>query len=150
MGHTFTNHLYHVVFSTKGRLPLIDPGFREKLFKYICGIARRQNGFVLRINGTADHVHILATLKASVSVSDFVRAIKANSSKWLSEAFPSMQAFEWQAGYSSFSVSESIADTVKSYIERQEEHHRNRTFADELKALLDRHRIEYDPAHYLD
>jgi putative transposase len=150
MGHTFTNHLYHVVFSTKGRLPLIDPGAREELFKYICGIARKQNGFVLRINGTADHVHILATLKASVSVSDFVRAIKANSSKWLSETFPSMQAFEWQAGYCSFSVSESVADAVKHYIDTQDQHHSTRTFAEELKALLDKHRIDYDPSHYLD
>ncbi len=61
-----------------------------------------------------------------------------------------MRAFEWQAGYSSFTVSESMADAVKRYIDGQEGHHRRRTFAEELKALLDRHGIEYDAAHFLD
>lgn len=150
MGHTYTNHLYHVIFSTKNRLPLIHDDVREQLYKYICGIARRQNGVVIRINGTSDHVHILAKVKPSVAVSDFVRALKANSSKWLSERFPSQGHFEWQAGYSSFSVSESASNSVKRYIEDQESPHRTRTFAEELKVFLDKNGIEYDPARYLD
>jgi REP element-mobilizing transposase RayT len=79
-----------------------------------------------------------------------VGAIKANSSRWLSETFAAMWAFEWQAGYSSFSVSQSVVDTVKAYIAGQEEHHRRRTFAEELRAFLEANGVEYDPAHFLD
>ena len=61
-----------------------------------------------------------------------------------------MWAFEWQAGYSSFSVSQSVVDTVKAYIAGQEEHHRRRTFAEELRAFLEANGVEYDPAHFLD
>jgi len=150
MGHTFTNHLYHIVFSTKNRLPLIEANIREELYKYICGIARRCNGVVIGINGTSDHVHIFAQINPSVPVSDFVRMIKANSSKWVSEKFPAKRSFQWQAGYASFSVSESNSNAVKKYIQEQERHHRTQTFAEELKAFLERHGIRYDPEHYLD
>jgi putative transposase len=150
MGHTFTNHLYHVIFSTKARLPLLRNDIRDELYRYMCGVARRQHAVIIRINGTADHVHLLAKVKPVAAVSDAVGAIKANSSRWLSETFASMRAFEWQAGYSSFSVSESQAAFVKTYIEGQEEHHRQRTFAEELKEFLDAHGVEYDAAHYLD
>ena len=150
VGHTYTNHLYHIVFSTKGRLPLIQPETREELYRYICGIARKRNGIIIRINGLPDHIHILAQVKPSVSVSDFVRLLKANSSKWVSEKFPLQRGFEWQAGYASFSVSESKSGSVKRYIDEQEAHHRSRTFADELKTFLENHRIQFDPAHYLD
>jgi len=150
MGHTFTSHLYHVVFSTKGRLPLIKREVRDELHKYMCGVAKRHGARVIRINGTADHVHLLAIIKPATAVADFVRLLKTNSSKWLSETFAPMRVFEWQAGYSSFTLSESMADVVKRYIDGQEAHHRTRTFAEELKALLDRHGIAYDAAHYLD
>lgn len=150
MGHTFTSHLYHIVFSTKGRSRLIRADVREQLYKYICGVARKHKACVIRINGTGDHVHLLAMVNPAAAVADVVRLLKTNSSKWLSETFASMRPFEWQAGYSSFTVSESMTDAVKRYIDGQEAHHRARTFADELKALLDRHGIEHDPAHYLD
>ena len=150
MGHTFTNHLYHVIFSTKGRLPLIEDAVRDELYKYICGVARNQQAVVIRVNGTADHVHLLIKIKPAAAVAAIVRALKANSSKWLSETFAALRAFEWQPGYSSFTVSESVVDAVKEYINGQEEHHRTRTFAEELKAFLDKHGVEYDAAHFLD
>jgi len=150
MGHTFSNHLYHVIFSTKGRLPLLRGEIRDELYKYVCGAARRKHAVIIRVNGTADHVHLLAKVKPVAAVAEVVGAIKANSSRWLSETCAGMRGFEWQAGYSSFSVSESVADAVKEYIARQEEHHRQRTFAEELRAFLDAHGVEYDPAHFLD
>jgi len=150
MGHTFTNHLYHVIFSTKGRQPLVKSDIRDELYKYICGVARKQHAVVIRVNGTADHVHLLIKVKPVTAVADVVRTIKANSSKWLSETFPAMRGFQWQPGYSSFTVSQSAAGAVKEYINGQEEHHRTRTFAEELKAFLDRHGVKYDAAHYLD
>ena len=150
MGHTFTNHLYHIVFSTKGRKPVITPRIEEDLHKYICGIARNCGGRVLKINGVVDHVHILAQVKPSISISEFLQLVKTNSSKWVSESFADVSWFEWQAGYSSFTVSESQSKKVGTYIERQKERHQSETFAEELARIFKKHRIEFDPRHYLD
>jgi len=97
MGHTFTKHLYHIVCSTKQRRPLIKERIREELRRYLCGIARNTQGKILNVNGVDDHLHILASIKPSIAVSDFVRTIKANSSRWASERLE----FDWQDGYSS-------------------------------------------------
>jgi len=150
MGHTFANHLYHVIFSTKGREPLLRPEIRDELYKYMCGVARAKHAALICAGGAADHVHLLAKIRPVAAVSQVVGAIKANSSRWLSEQSGAMRAFEWQAGYSSFSVSQSVVEAVRAYIEGQEEHHRRRTFAEELRAFLDAHGVEYDPAHFLD
>ena len=146
MGHTFTKHLYHIIFSTKQRRPLIKDNIREELRQYLCGIARNTQGKILNVNGVEDHLHLLASIKPSISVSDFVRTIKANSSRWASER----TLFDWQDGYSSFTVSKSVAPRVSTYIDRQAEHHRRVPYAEELRALLEKHEIEFDPLHYLD
>lgn len=116
---SYTNHLYHIVFSTKDRTPLIKPEIKEELYKYMCGIARNHRGQILRINGVEDHVHLLSKVQPSISVSDFVRLLKANSSKWVSEKFSPSSHFAWQDGYSSFTVSESNFDRVANYIAKQ-------------------------------
>ena len=77
-----------------------------------------------------------------------VRALKAGSSGWLHETFPEMRGFQWQAGYSIFSVSKSREEVVRRYIVGQEEHHRTQTFIEELKALLEKHGVPFD-ARYL-
>ena len=84
------------------------------------------------------------------TVSDCIRILKANSSRWLRRALPEFNGFAWQAGYSSFTVSESAAPKVAAYIRNQAKHHEARDFAEELAALLSRHGIEFDPHHYLD
>jgi REP element-mobilizing transposase RayT len=146
MGHTFTKHLYHIIFSTKQRRPLIKDQIRQDLREYLCGIARNTQAKILNVNGVEDHLHILASIKPSVSVSDFVRTIKANSSRWASERV----FFDWQDGYSSFTVSQSVAPRVSTYIDGQAEHHRRVSYADEVRALLEKHGIEFDAEHYLD
>jgi len=150
MGHTFTNHLYHILFSTKGRRAFIKPALKPRLLDYMGAVARNKGGAILSINAVPDHVHFLARIKPSIAASDFVGAVKANSSKWVSQTFPAFRRFEWQAGYSSFTVSESNWRKVAAYIERQEEHHRAMPFEEELAKLLEKHGIEFDPAHYLD
>jgi len=150
MGHTFTNHLYHMCFSTKDRRPLITPEGKDRLYQYLCGIARKKTGTVLRINGTADHVHLLARVGPDIAVSKFIGALKANSSKWISEAVPGFGLFYWQAGYASFTVSESNWEKVAAYIDRQEVHHSRRPYEQELRALLERHRIPFDRERHLD
>ena len=143
MPNTYTNLLYHIVFSTKERAPLITDDLKDELYKYIGGIIREEGGVLLEIGGIEDHVHILAKLKPAQAVSEILRLIKANSSKWVNEN-KSQSRFAWQEGYSAFSVSESQVVTVRRYIRNQVQHHRGQTYQDELVALLERHGVEYD------
>lgn len=151
MGHTFCKNVYHIVFSTKQRVAVLQPdSVRDELYRYLCGIARNQNGQIICINGVEDHVHILTTIHPTISVSDFVRLLKANSSKWISEKFDGFSGFKWQSGYGCFSVSESRIPVVAGYIDRQCEHHATVSFADELKVFLEKQEVDFDPVHYLD
>lgn len=96
------------------------------------------------INGTADHVHLLAKLRQDKAVSKLIGEVKANSSGWISRTFDGLGGFAWQEGYGAFTVSESQVAKVRRYIAGQEEHHRGVTFLDELKALLTAHRLPFE------
>ena len=150
MGHTFSNLLNHIIFSTKGRKNLLYKNIRDPLYSYICGIAKAENCQIKKIGGTEEHIHILAKLKPSLSLSDFTRKIKSNSSKWIHVKHPNLRDFAWQPGFSCFSVSESAKNAVINYIEKQEEHHNRISFKDELKMYIEKHGIDYDPEHFLD
>jgi REP element-mobilizing transposase RayT len=147
MAHTFTHLLTHLIFSTKDRLPLLDETLRERLIPYIGGIIRELGGKTIAINGTADHVHILASLSPGKSISETLQIIKGNSSRWIHDTFPQNNTFSWQVGYGAFSVSESQREDVCKYIAGQQEHHRKITFEEEFLAFLKRHNIEYDPKY---
>jgi REP element-mobilizing transposase RayT len=144
MAHTFTNILVHVIFSTKDRYPLLTPEIRSKLYPYLAGIVANCDGVALASNGPADHIHMLLSLPTTKSLADFVRDLKANSSKWMHEE-RHRPDFAWQTGYGAFSVSQSLADKVKAYIQSQEAHHRQVSFQEEFIAFLERHEITYDP-----
>jgi len=150
MPSTYTNLLYHVVFSTKDRIPLITENLQEELYAYIGGVIRAEGGVQLEIGGIEDHVHILAKFKAAVSVSEMLAKIKANSSKWATDHKMKMRKFGWQEGYAAFSVSESQMPIVREYIRTQKQHHHKQTFQEEFVALLERHGIEYDPRYLWD
>lgn len=96
-----------------------------------------------------DHVHLLVKMKTDTNVATMVRLIKARSSKWMNEQGLSEERFEWQAGYGAFSVSESQTHRVRRYIQGQEDHHKKVSFRDELIALLQRNRIDYDERYLL-
>ncbi len=144
MSHSYTNLLYHMVFSTKGRRASLKPNVRDRLFSYLAAAVRDEGGHPLIVGGTVDHIHILTRLHQSKSVADVLRDIKANSSKWLRKTFPHQETFAWQQGYGAFSVSESQSGKVHRYIEDQEEHHRQTTFEEEFIALLKAHGIAFD------
>ena len=137
----------HVVFSTKDRRPIITGALRPKLHAYLGGIVRELHAKPVIVNGTGDHVHMLATIPATLCVSDLLRVVKTNSSKWMNDH---RTDFAWQKGYAAFTVSTSRMPAVVAYIRGQEEHHRARSFQDELVALLKRHGVTYDPAHLWD
>lgn len=144
MAHTFTHLLTHIVFSTKDRAPMLDAELKPRLFSYMGGIIRELGGQVMLINGPTDHVHILTTIPARISLSDFMRDLKANSSSWVHKEFPPRRTFGWQTGYGAFAVSHSNLEPVKEYIRNQEEHHRRLTFKEEFEAFLKRHEMAYD------
>jgi putative transposase len=143
MPHTHTNLLTHVIFGTKDRMPLIPSEFKSQLHAYMGGIVREHGGKAYVINGTNDHVHLLVNLPPAVSLSDAVRVIKTNSSRWMKEQ-KSASKFGWQPGYAAFSVSQSNVKAVAAYIERQEEHHRKISFHDEYVGFLKRHGVEFE------
>ena len=141
---SFTNLNYHIVFATKERRTLLDADVLKRLGEYAGGIVRGMKGHLIALGGTSDHIHLAAVLHPQIAVSDAVRDIKANSSKWIHETFPQLGEFAWQDGYSAFSVSRSVLPQVVQYVERQAEHHHKMTFKEELIALLKRHGVEYD------
>jgi REP element-mobilizing transposase RayT len=138
--HTHTNLLVHVIFGKKDRMPLIPPDFKSQLHAYMGGIVRELGGKAYIINGTNDHVRLLVNLPTAVSLSDAVRVIKANSSRWM-KGQRGASKFGWQPGYAAFSVSQPNVKAVASYIERQEEHHRKISFRDEYVNFLKKHGV---------
>jgi REP element-mobilizing transposase RayT len=132
----------HIVFSTQGRLPLIEPEFRHDLFAYLGGIIREMRGTALIVNGTADHVHVLLRIRPVHSAAEIARVIKTNSSGWVRAKWSSN--FAWQTGYGVFSVSESNVAAVTKYIAGREEHHKKHPFQEEFLAFLRKNNVVYD------
>ncbi|HXD34830.1 MAG TPA: IS200/IS605 family transposase [Pyrinomonadaceae bacterium] len=144
MPDSYTNLLYHIVFSTKDRRPLITPDYEVRLYDYMGGTIRKLGGISLELNGTEDHVHLLAKLRPDCALSDVLRDLKANATGWMHEVFPSLKNFSWQRGYGAFTVSQSHVDAVRQYIARQKEHHQKVSFRDEFIQFLQENGIEYD------
>jgi len=147
MGSTFLSIHLHVVFSTKDRLPLIRAAWRPRLHSYLGGTVRGLGGIPEAIGGVEDHVHLLLGLKATHCLADFLRELKKASSVWTVQNHE--RAFAWQEGYAAFSVSATHVAALKKYIASQEEHHRKSSFADELKKLLEKNDVAYDPKYLL-
>lgn len=144
MPQSFTCLHYHLIFSTKHRMPLITADLQARLYDYLGGILRAHHGCLLAGGGMPDHVHLLARLSKEMSVSEALRLLKANSSRWVHETLPGLQAFAWQAGYAAFAVGYSALPAVKRYLATQADHHRAQSFQDELRAFLRRHQLEFD------
>ncbi len=150
MPTTYTKLYCHVVFSTKNRAPYINSKIGIKLYPYLNGIAKNCGCNLIIINGTKDHVHLLLETPSSLALSDVMRILKSNSSKWIHETFPAKKDFAWQSGYSAFSISHSNVQTVSRYIKRQKEHHSRVSFMDEVLALLKKHNVDYDDGYLWD
>jgi len=144
MSDSYTNLLYHIVFSTKDRRPLITPEYEVRLYDYLGGTIRKVGGISLELNGTEDHVHLLAKLRPDCALSDVLRDLKANATGWMHDAFPALKNFSWQRGYGAFTVSQSHVEAVRRYIARQKEHHQKISFRDEFIQFLQENGIEYD------
>ena len=148
MPSTYASLHYHIVFSTKDREPWLDASWRTRVHEYLGGTIHRLEAIPEIIGGTVDHVHLLVGLKPTHRLADLVREVKKASSVWVHDEMR-RSAFAWQEGYAVFTVSATARESVREYIARQEEHHRGRTFRDELIAMLEKAGVEYD-ARYLD
>ena len=141
----------HIVFSTTNRTPFLqDQQIREDTHKYLGGICNQQGCPVLIVGGVADHIHILCRLGRTISVSDLVKELKRDSSKWAKEQAAAMANFYWQNGYGAFSISPGHVESLRSYIANQEEHHRTESFQDEFRRLLTKYGLDWDERYVWD
>ncbi len=151
MPQSLTNILVHVIFSTKNREPfLADLRLRRELEGYLVGTLNGIGCPPVSLRVVADHLHVLCMLSRTVTIAQLVESLKTESSKWVKRHSRGSKAFQWQGGYAVFSVSASNGGRVKSYIANQDEHHRTKTFQDELRAFFRRHGIKFDERYVWD
>jgi putative transposase len=146
MGSTFLSLHFHIVFATKNRQRSISHKWKDRLHEYLGGTIRGLDGFPQAIGGVEDHVHLLVGLRATHALADFVRELKKSATNWVHEQTLDPY-FAWQEGYSAFTVSPNARDGVKRYIANQVEHHRRRSYVEELRSMLDEAGVEYDPKY---
>ncbi|MDQ7816255.1 MAG: IS200/IS605 family transposase [Melioribacteraceae bacterium] len=143
MANTYSQLYIHVVIVVKGRESLITTHIRDDLYKYISGIISNKNQKLLAIGGMPDHLHIFISMNPDMKLSDLVRDIKANSSKWINENRFVKGKFNWQEGYGAFSYAKSQRDKVIKYIMNQERHHHKKSFREEYIDMLKKYDISY-------
>ncbi len=144
MANTYTQIYIQIVFAVEGRQNLLQPEHNDELQRYITGIVTGQNQELLAINNVPDHVHLLVGLRADLSLSELVRDVKANSSRFINEKKWVNGRFSWQEGFGAFSYSRSELDAVTRDIQNQQRHHAHRTFRGEYLDLLRKFEIAYD------
>ena len=144
MASTHTSISIHFIFAVSGRENAITTQFKEDLLGYIGGIVKNHKHSVFAINSHFDHVHMFLGVHPSQSISDLMRDVKSNSSRFMNEKRSSNRRFEWQDGYAAFSYARSQREQVIKYIETQEEHHRERSFREEVIEMLQKFEIQFD------
>ena len=140
----------HVIFSTKNRTTYLTPEVRSELWPYIATVLSNLGSPAKAIGGTSDHAHILCSLSKNMSIAELVEEVKKPASRWLKTKSDALRNFYWQNGYAAFSVSQSDVARVKQYIKSQEEHHRRRSFQDELREFFAKHAVSFDERYLWD
>ena len=143
---TYVSLHYHIVFSTKQRTKFIHRRWEARLHEYLGGIVNGLGGYSQNVGGIEDHIHLLVGLKPSHCIADFIRELKKSSSKWIHDEI-GQDKFAWQEGYAAFSISANVRDKVKNYITNQREHHRVKSYREELIGMFDKAGIAYDPRY---
>ncbi len=150
MGQSLVKNYLHIVFSTKNRQALILPSIEVELYSYIGGICKNLECHPIQIGGYSDHIHILCILSKKLALVKLMEELKSHSSKWVKTKDENLKNFYWQDGYGAFSVNPKDVDAVKSYIENQHEHHKQRSYQDEYRAFLKKYNVEYDERYVWD
>ena len=144
MAQSLVSLMVHVIFSTKNREPLITPEIEPELFAYIGGILKNHDSRLLDAGGTADHVHLLVSQSKNVALSSLMKDVKKDSSSWIKTKGRNFRNFHWQDGYGGFSIGKSDIPGLKRYVANQKQHHRKRSFQEELREILDEYGIAFD------
>jgi REP element-mobilizing transposase RayT len=146
---TYRQIHYHIVFSTKNRLPSLDKPHREMLYKYIWGILKKNRCYLYRINGTENHLHLLIHLHPSVSLAHLIKDIKLASSDFIKREnlFPNFTG--WQKGYGAFTHHVQDKYRLIEYIKNQEDHHKTVSWKQEFRSLLKEHEIDFNEKYLL-
>ncbi len=144
MANTYTQIHIQAVFAVQNRDCIIGKQWKDELYKYITGIIQNHDHKLLAINGMPDHIHVLFGMRPSQSLSDLLQDIKGNSFQWINNRKFVNGKFSWQEGYGAFSYGKSQIPQVIQYIERQEEHHKKKTFIVEYKEFLNAFGVKYD------
>lgn len=144
MAQTLVSLMVHVIFSTKNRERLITPEIEPELYAYIGGILKNHESRLLDAGGRADHVHLLISQSKNVSLSSLMKDVKKDSSSWIKTKGNQFRNFHWQDGYGAFSLRKSDIPELNKYIANQKEHHRKRSFKEELIQFLQDEGIAYD------
>jgi putative transposase len=142
--------MMHFIWSTAGREPWIGSDWQDDLYGYIGGIMKNKNARLICAGGMHDHIHRYASLPSTITIADFVSAVKSNSSRWVHQSSLKRRAFAWQEGYGAFSVSKSEEPKVIRYIRNQQRHHTKHSFKDEFLEFLDKYEVEYDVRYLWD
>ena len=141
---TYTQIIYHIVFSTQNRQAVLDTDKHEQLFRYIWGIVENKQSVLHQINGFTDHLHILTSLHPAVALADFIKDIKLGCTYWIRKEKIFQEFVGWQEGYGAFTHSLEEKSRLVDYIRTQKDHHRQITFVDEYRALLQKAGIQFD------
>jgi len=146
---TYTQIIYHLVFSTKKRRKTLTQSNQTELYKYIWGILTKKKCHLYRINGMEDHLHIALHLHPSIALSSLIKDIKLATSQHIKD-YGLFKNFDgWQRGYGAFSYSFKDKDNLINYVKNQEENHKVITFREEFISLLNDHGVEFDEKYLL-
>ena len=140
----------HLIFSTKNRESIIDDRIKNDLYDYLGGICKGLECNPIRVGGHKNHVHILCLLSRKVPQMKLLEEVKKQSSKWIKTKGPAYSNFYWQDGYGIFSINPTETDMVVDYIDSQHEHHKKKSFQDELRAFLKKYKVDYDERYVWD
>jgi REP element-mobilizing transposase RayT len=132
----------HYVWSTKNRVPLLTSTLRKELFEHISMNAYSKKIHIDRINGYLEHIHCLIWLKPGQTIDGIMKLVKGESAYWFNKSQGKNSRLEWQNDYFAVSVSQSMLDTVRVYIDNQENHHRKQTFEQEYNAFMKRYSFQ--------
>ncbi|GMQ31159.1 IS200/IS605 family transposase [Algoriphagus confluentis] len=148
MSQSLAKVYLHIIFSTKGRKPLVKKELKAGMESYLVKVGSDLGSFTEAIYLNPDHLHWLCTLPRTITIADFLNKIKSNSSRI--GKIEVDENFSWQNGYGVFSVSQSKLEVVKKYIENQEAHHQKISFQDEYREFLEEYKVEYDEKYVWD
>jgi len=140
----FSHLIFHLVFSTKNREPIIYKATRAELYSQLGHIVHGEEGVLLGIGGVADHVHLIVKLNPAQNLPELIRRVKTRSAQWVNDYRKIPCYFSWQEGYAAFSVSQSQVGMLLTFVDQQEHIHGRKSYEDEYLKLLDKHRIDYD------